>query len=144
MSPEAEKLAGTWKLKSFKVRTSTGEVGYPFGRDARGFLIMTFDGYWSVAVMSPDRPQFASEDILGGTTREKVSAAEGYVSYAGPYHVRGDRIVVGPEVSFFPNWVGKDQEPFFKITGNTLELSTLPMPVRGSQQAAHLVWQRAT
>jgi lipocalin-like protein len=143
MNSEAENLVGTWKLKSFEVRTSTSEVSYPFGRDARGCLIMTSNGYWSVSVMSPNRVQFASNDVLGGTTREKVSAAEGYVSYAGPYHVRGDKVVVGPEVSFFPNWVGKDQERLFKITGNILELSTLPMLVQGRQQTAHLVWERA-
>jgi len=66
-------LAGTWKLRSFEVRTTANEVTYPFGRDAKGYLIMTPDGYWSVAVMSANRLQFSPGDVLGGTTREKVS-----------------------------------------------------------------------
>jgi len=137
-------LAGTWKLKSLEVRTAANEVTYPFGRGAKGYLIMTPDGYWSVAIMSSNRLQFSSGDVLGGTTQEKVSAAEGYISYAGRYDIQGNKIVVRAEVSFFPNWVETDQERFFEVRGNTLELSSSPLLVRGKQQTAHLIWERAS
>jgi len=137
-------LAGTWKLKSCEVRTTASEVTYPFGRDAKGYLIMTPDGYWSVALMSTNRLQFSSGDVLGGTTQEKVSAAEGYISYVGRYDIQGNKVAVRVEVSFFPNWVGRDQERFFEVRGNTLELSTSPLLMRGKQQTAHLVWERAS
>jgi hypothetical protein len=137
-------LAGTWKLKSLEVRTTANEVTYPFGRDANGYLIMTPDRYWSVAIMSTNRPQFSSGDVLGGTTQEKVSAAEGYISYAGRYDIQGNKVVVHVEVSFFPNWVGRDQERFFEVEGNTLELRTFPLLVAGKQQSAHLIWERAS
>jgi hypothetical protein len=137
-------LAGAWKLKSMEVRTADGDVTYPFGQDAKGYLTITSDGYWSVALMSANRPQFSSGDILGGTTEEKVSAAEGYISYAGRYDIRGNRVVVHAEVSFFPNWVGKDQERFFEVKGNTLELRTSPLLVLGKQQTAHLIWEHVS
>jgi hypothetical protein len=94
--------------------------------------------------MSANRLQFSSGDVLGGTTQEKVAAAEGYISYVGRYDIQGNKIVVHVEVSFFPNWVGKDQERFFEVRGNTLELSTAPLLVRGKQQTAHLVWEHAS
>jgi len=137
-------LTGTWKLKSLEVRTSANEVTYPFGRDAKGYLIMTSDGYWSVAIMAANRLQFSSGDVLGGTTQEKVSAAEGYISYAGRYDIQRNKVVVRAEVSFFPNWIGKDQERFFEVRGNMLELSSSPLLVRGKQQTAHLIWERAS
>jgi hypothetical protein len=139
-------LTGTWRLKSCEVRTTTpaNEVTYPFGRDAKGYLIMTPDGYWSVSIMSVNRPQFSSGDVLEGTTQEKVSAAEGYLSYAGRYDIQGNKIVVHTEVSFFPNWVGSDQERFFEHRGNTLELGSSPLLVHGRQQTPHLIWERAS
>jgi hypothetical protein len=137
-------LAGTWKLKSYETRTTANEVTYPFGRDAKGYIIMTPDGYWAVSLMSANRPQFSSGDVLGGTTQEKASAAEGYISYAGRYDIQGKKIVVHPEVSLFPNWVRKDQERFFEVKGNTLELSTPLQLMRGKQQTAHLTWERVS
>jgi hypothetical protein len=137
-------LADTWKLKSMEVRTAGGDVTYPFGQDAKGYLTITSDGYWSVALMSTNRPEFSSGDILGGTTEEKVSAAESYISYAGPYEIRGNKVVVHVEVSFFPNWVGRDQERFFEVKGNMLELRTSPLLILGKQQIAHLIWKRAS
>ncbi len=142
MNTVPRELAGAWRLRSFENRTSAGKISYPFGRDAKGYLIMTIDGHWSVTVMSPNRPRFTSHDVLGGTTEEKVSAADGYISYAGRYQVMDERILVEPEVSFFPNWIGVQQERFFKIRGNTLELSTSPILALRQKQVAHLVWER--
>ncbi len=46
------------------------------------------------------------------------------------------------EVSFFPNWVGHDQERFFEFSGNRLALSTPPVLIEGRQQRAYLIWER--
>ena len=47
------------------------------------------------------------------------------------------------EVAFFPNRVGTSQERTFRISDDTLSLSTPPMLIEGKQQTGHLVWQRA-
>jgi hypothetical protein len=135
-------LIGAWKLKSFEIRSIDDEVSYPFGRDSKGILIMTANGYWSVAVMGANRRQFLSGDVLGGSSEEKAAAAETYISYSGPYEIRGNKVVVHPEVSFFPNWVGKDIERFFELEGDILDFRTSPMLIGGRQQTAHLVWER--
>jgi hypothetical protein len=96
----------------------------------------------SVAFMRANRPRFATGDILGGTTEEKVAAAESYVSYCGKYEIQGDKVIHHIEVSFFPNWIGVDQERIFGFDGDRLSLSTPPLLVGGAQQSAYLIWER--
>ena len=79
---------------------------------------------------------------MGGTTDEKVQAAETYISYSGRYDVLGDTLVVHPDAAFFPNWTGEDQVRLMRLAGDDLELSTPPMLLAGCQRTAHLVWRR--
>jgi hypothetical protein len=100
------------------------------------------DGYMSVAFMSAGRPAFTSKDLRGGTVEEKALAVDTYTSYCGRYELRGDRLVHHIEVSLFPNWTGQDHERFYAFDGDTLTLSTPPLPLEGFEQTAHLVWRR--
>jgi hypothetical protein len=136
------RLIGTWRLQSFHIKTADGQVTYPFGRDAVGYYIFADSGYMSVAIMGAQRPKFAAGDILAGSIEEKVAAAEAYVSYSGQYEIQADKLIVHPEVSFFPNWVGVDQVRLFELTDKSLTLSTASLLLRGVQQTAHLVWER--
>jgi len=133
---------GTWRLVSFEIRRADGQVRYPLGQDAAGYIIYNEDGYVSVAIMSPNRPKFASGDIFGGTTEEKVAAADIYISYCGRYEIQEDKVIHRIEVSFFPNWIGADQERIFDLDGERLSLSTPPFLIGGVQQTAHMVWER--
>ncbi len=89
--------------------------------------------------MRAHRPKFAEGDVLSGSSEEKVAAAEGYLSYCGKFEIQADKLILHPEVSFFPNWIGVDQIRFFKLTDNTLILSTPSQRLRGVQQTADLV-----
>jgi len=137
-------FVGTWRLVSCELRGSDGQVSYPLGQDAVGYIIYTEDGYMSVAMMAAKRLKFGAGEIViaGGTDEEKVAAADTYLSYCGKYEIQGEKVVHHIEVSFFPNWVGVDQERIFEFDGNTLSLSTPPFIVGGRQQTAHLIWQR--
>jgi hypothetical protein len=42
----------------------------------------------------------------------------------------------------FPNFVGTEQERFFVLSGNRLELKTPPMLRGGTDVTFHLVWER--
>ena len=78
-------------------------------------------------------------DGFGGTPQERSAATSTYLSYSVLFEVRTDAGVAIPpdiEVSSFPNWVGKDQERFAQLEGNTLTLSTKPMIFQGAQGAA--------
>lgn len=93
--------------------------------------------------MTANRPRFASGDAGGGTTEERLAAADTYLSYCGRYEVRPDKVIHHVEVSLFPNWIGMDQERFFEFDGDRLSLSTPPFLVSGKQQSARLIWERA-
>lgn len=136
-------LFGTWKLLSLESRTIDGQITYPWGKNARGYIIYTQDGYISVSVMSADRSKYASGDMKGGTIEEKAAAAETYISYCGKYEVQGDSVIHHIEISLFPNWIGIGQKRIFKIDGNRLSLDTSPALIDGMEQTFRLIWERA-
>jgi hypothetical protein len=135
-------LIGTWRLVSWENRSLVdGQISYPLGKDAAGYIMYNQDGYMFVAIMGPNRLKFAANDLLSGTPEEEAQAEETYVSYCGQYDFDGDKVVHHVELSLFPNWVGVDQERLVELTGNRLTLSTPPILLRGIQQTAHLIWE---
>ena len=134
-------LIGTWKLSSWDTRDDEGDVAYPFGRDAPGYITYTEDGTVSVVITTAGRFPFASGDLLGGTTEEKAAAAETCVAYCGTYEIKGDRVFHHVEVSSFPNWAGSAQERIFERNGDRLLLRSLPYLLGGRQQTAYLLWE---
>ena len=137
-------LLGTWRLVSWENRTLAGEVTYPMGPDAVGYLTYTADGYVFVAIMRAERLAFIAGDPLGGSEEERATAAAGYVSYAGTYERQGDTVTHHVKASLFPNWVGTNQERRVGWDGARLLLSTAPTVFAERQQTAHLVWERVT
>ena len=141
MTTEPFELVGTWRLASFELRKSDGQISYPFGQDAVGYIIYTADGYMSVAMMTAKRLKFVAGDILGGSDEEKLAAADTYLSYCGRYEIREGKVIHHIEVSFFPNWIGVDQVRILEFDGKRLSLGTPPLLVGGAQQTAHLIWE---
>jgi Lipocalin-like domain len=135
-------LIGTWKLISWENRSVDGQISYPFGRDAVGYIMYNQDGYMFVAISRPNREKFAAGDLLRGSIEEKAQAADTYVSYCGRYEFRGDTVVHHVDLSLFPNWVGVEQERLVELRGNRMTLSTHPILLGGVQGTAHLVWER--
>ena len=79
---ESNPLTGTWRLVSWENRSVVGgEVSYPLGKDAVGYIIYGQDGYMSVAIMRPDRAKFTAGDLLSGSAEERAKAVGTYVSY---------------------------------------------------------------
>jgi hypothetical protein len=136
-------LIGTWRLLSWENRSvEDGQISYPLGKDAAGYIMYNPDGYMFVAIMSPHRLKFAGGDLLSGTPEEEAQAEETYVSYCGRYDLREGTVIHHVELSLFPNWVGADQERLVELRGNRLTLSTRPILLRGIHQTAHLIWER--
>ncbi len=134
---------GTWSLVSFEIRSSNGTVSYPFGRDVRGYITYSQDGYMSVSFMSADRPHFKSSDLRGGSVEEKVLAFNTYFTYCGKYEATDKKVVHHIEISFYPNWIGADQERFYSFDGDHLILSSPPLLFDNNEQTAYLIWKRA-
>ncbi len=84
-------LVGTWRLRSFEFRIP-GQTSYPFGPDARGYLVHTADGFMSWAVMHASRARFASDDLLQASAAERIAAAETHLACCGRYSVQGNQV----------------------------------------------------
>lgn len=137
-----DRLIGTWQLVSCQLISSDDQVTYPYGKDAIGYLIYTKDKYMSVNIMVANRTKFNTEELVGGTIKEKAIAAETYLSYCAKYEVQKDKVIHYVEASLFPNWIGVVQERFLVLEGKKLALTTPPFLVNGKQKAAHLIWER--
>jgi len=135
-------LAGTWRLASFDIVTSDGEVvDQVLGPHPTGALM--YDGArMCVQLTRPDRPAFATKDILAGTTDEKARAYESFIAYCGTYSLtEAEGIVVHHlEWSLFPNWTGTDQRRFFATAGDRLTLTTPQFQRDGRPVTARLIW----
>jgi lipocalin-like protein len=135
-------LVGAWRLVSWENRAADGQITYPMGADALGYLLYTADGRFSVTISRRGRAGFAAGDLLSGTTEEQARAVEGFVAYAGRYSFHGDRVIHHVELSLFPNWIGTDQERWVELAEDRLTLSASPLLLAGRQQIPRLVWER--
>ncbi len=136
-------LIGVWKLISFEVRREGEEPSFPFGIDAKGLLIYTDVGRFSVQMMKASRPKFASGDQLKGTFEEVNQCFTGCISYFGRYEFDavGKSVVHHIESSLFPNWEGT-QKRFLEFSGNQMSLTTPPVMWNGKMTVGAMVWER--
>ena len=132
-------LVGTWRLVSFELRNPNGDLSYPFGRDAKGYVFYTPDGFMSAAFMGANRLQPKSADLADTTRGVNFDA---FNAYCGRFDVRGDRVFHHVEVASLPQWSGHDQERIFKIDGDRLILETPPLTIAAQAPTAYLIWER--
>jgi hypothetical protein len=124
-------LIGTWKLSSFvsQARSQTGATGYPMGKDAKGYLIYTADGFMSAQIMAPAALKYTSESIYDPHTQEAADAARHYMAYCGPYEVMevdGKPVVKhSVETCLFQSWTGSPQMRYCDLKGDELILRPL-------------------
>jgi len=144
LNQKSAPIIGTWKLISFEIQRENGEVIYPFGKNAQGSLIYTESGRFSVQLMRPDRPQFASGDQMRGTAEEIKANYEGFISYYGHYEFDRKRgfVIHHVEGSLLPNWERQRQKRFYELSCNRLKLSTPPTLWGGGEVVGVLIWER--
>jgi hypothetical protein len=136
-------LVGTWTLLSYEIHRSD-EVVRPYGRNPKGLLIYTADGFMCLAAMATDRTKSAADEIRSASDREKAHIVETFGSYCGKYDVSAGKVIHHVEIGLFPNVVGTSQERSLALDGDTLSLSTPAATVNGVTQTARLVWQRVS
>ena len=124
-----EQLVGAWELISYIVHSeqTPSTTLYPLGKDAKGIIMYTHDGYMSAQLQRPGQVAFSAAHPVDGTEDELAESARNYVGYTGPFHLDDD----GPEtivlhhflISSFPNWLGDTQRRKVKIEGDQLIIS---------------------
>jgi hypothetical protein len=147
MSSLREILVGSWTLVScVETDVMTGEVFLPMGDAPQGFILYTPDGYMSAQLSSPDRANFADDDMYQGLADEYTAAGKSDLAYSGPYRVDDARRTVehGMAISLFPNWTGDRQLRIVELDGDILRLNTDgPSMFNGSLKNATVTWRRA-
>jgi len=144
MDHENFSFVGEWKLTSFEFRKDDGETLYPFGEQARGSIIYTESGRYSVQLMRVDRPRFTVPDQMRGTVEETEASYKGCISYFGSYEVdfENNFIIHRVEGSLFPNMEGSNQIRLFELSNDRLQLTTPPFKLDGIQAVGILQWKR--
>ena len=75
---------------------------------------------------------------------ERAEAFSTSNAYSGTYILENGRMIHRVEVSPNPDWVGGDQLRYPKLEGNSLTITTPPLPTRpdGKLRVSTLVWER--
>ncbi|WP_322029529.1 lipocalin-like domain-containing protein [Paraburkholderia sp. J76] len=122
MSERNGKLHGCWRLISFETELQDSkERTQPWGADPNGHLI--FDPHGRMIVLLTARTREP------GDTDEKLAALfRTMVSYTGRYRIEGDRFITKVDSSWNEAWNGTEQERFYKLDGDTLNVTTAWMP----------------
>ncbi|MCJ1655261.1 lipocalin-like domain-containing protein [Staphylococcus sp. NRL 16/872] len=138
MAELKDQLIGTWKLVRYQDEDKDGNIFFPLGKDATGFIMYNPDGYMSAQLMQQGRQAYESGDLHTGTKDEMAEAAHGYVAYSGRFELDEENSTVyhTMEVSMNPTWLGDTQPRLFELDGDTLSI------VNGNVPNQKLVWQR--
>jgi hypothetical protein len=138
-------FVGAWKLISSEMRSSGGDVHYPLGKDCQGRLIVDSQGHFSAQLMQPNRPPFASNDIVRGSDQEVREAYQGYIAFWAKLEVDEAKkeLTYVVEGSLFPNWIGHKNLRHYEFQGDQLTLSTPSFLMAGQEITGVLIWQRA-
>lgn len=136
-----EKLIGTsWELETYQSEDKFGNINYPLGENAKGYIIFTDENRLAVQIMAENREKKRAKGILNtfNTEAEKGMAELGYHAYSGLFNIDEEKahLITHVDVSLLTSYVGSDQVRAVKINGNTLYLSNVKHPER------KLVWKK--
>jgi hypothetical protein len=103
--------------------------------------MLMFDaaGNFSLQMIS-ERPKWAAEGRMTGTSEENAAAAQGVLSYFGTYSVNPGGLTFHIERSSFPNLAGVNaRRVLMSFTGDDMKYQNAATG-RGGQ--AHIQWKR--
>ena len=139
---DAKSLVGTYTLVSADTTDASGKKTPTFGPNARGSLIFTSNGRYSIQFASGSLPKFASDNRAKGTAEENQAVIAGSIAHFGKYSVdeKDKAFTFHIESSTYPNWDGTAQRRPFSVSGDELKYSVAASSAGGRGE---LVWKRA-
>lgn len=122
MSEHNTKLHGSWRLVSFDTELQDSkERTQPWGTDPNGYIILGSDERMMVLITAKVREP--------GNTDEKLAALfRTMAAYTGRYRIDGDRFITKVDSSWNEAWNGSEQERFYRLDGDTLDIISAWMP----------------
>jgi hypothetical protein len=115
------KLLGIWRLDSFEVESkATGEKEPILGKNPTGYIIFTPEGRFMAILTGEGRK-------VPKTDQDRADLLKSMYAYTGMYRIEGDKWITKVDVSSNPEWIGTEQERFFRIDGKRLQVLTMWM-----------------
>jgi len=136
------RVAGWWKLLSWKQKYDDGRVVNPFGDEPVGRLTYSDTGDFSVLISRPDKPHFTTGSQWNAEDHEKAKAYDGIMTYFGHYELSGETMSHHVEASSFPNWEGHTQTRTAVIEDDVMTLSARLEESTSEARTVELIWQR--
>jgi len=138
----AAKLVGTWTLVS-ETAHQGDKTTQPLGPNPLGMMMFDHGGRFMLLISRPGLPKFAAGKRDAGTPEENKAVLAGLLAFYGTYSVNeADQVLIlHPEASTFPNWIGSDQKRYLKLAGDQ-QIWTNRTPAIGAE-VVEVVWKRA-
>lgn len=146
MKSLADALVGAWQLERWTIDyPGTDRVTQPFGPHPQGLLVYTANGYMSAALQRPDRPRLSSADVHAVSDAEKAAAFDGYLHYAGHWHIEDGNVVHAVVLAMNPNLIGTNQVRSVTLDGDAMVLGAEEaLESRGQVRRHRIHWRRAS
>ena len=142
--PREDDLLGAWELETWRIVYSDGRpTSYPYGEDARGWLLYERSGRMSATIGRAQRPRMSQDNVRLATAEEKAAAFDSLFHYGGRWHVEGTRVIHAVDYALNPNFPGTEQvrEVELRPPGG-LVLSAESTSLSGTTIRHELVWRR--
>ena len=126
----ADTIQGRWRLLIAEDIRADGSVArYPWGQKPVGAIIVQ-GGYCYVQIMSSDVPAFTGTTPTGD--QMKAMQTSNYIAYTGPCTVDEAKgsVKLKVEAAWTANYVGTEQERFFRFENGKLLFGTAPNSIR--------------
>jgi hypothetical protein len=138
---DPKKIAGHWTLVSVDNVAADGTRTQGYGANPSGVAIFEPNHRFSVSLVDPALPKFASGNRSTGTADENKAVAVRSLFYFGTYMLSRDgTLSLEIEGSSFPNWIHVNQER--KVTALTATQVKWTNPAASVGGTAELAWKR--
>jgi hypothetical protein len=113
----ASALLGTWRLAAFHAEDRNGRKRLPFGRPAKGRLMILPDGYMMVLLTAKRRRR-------ADTDAARAQAFKSIFAYSGRYRYDGKRFITDVDLASIAEWMGKQQIRTLHCVGDNLRFTS--------------------
>lgn len=139
-------LIGTWNLLSFiEVPVNGVDSKFPMGKNPKGILIYSPDGYMSIEITNSNLDPKASDRDRDSSKKEVLSFLNDFITYSGTYKIN-DAIATVQHIisSSSATHIGNElQERKIDFEGDILYLKSVE-PILSSNEYvnSYMTWQR--
>lgn len=114
-------LVGVWKLSSHQMIVDDGEPSHFYGRQPKGYLVLTPEGRM-IGILTSDSRRPGTQDD------ERAELHKSMIAYSGKYRIENDEFITVVDVSWNEAWNGTEQRRSFELAGGKLSITSARQP----------------